>query len=138
MHDTPSVGHASGRRDTSEHDGGQSSRAGKDETKPHEQAPGATAAGKRGMEPTSATTIAGAAATTADVEPTGNDAFPTTDGDDGNANLRDAAAAAATTAIPTADGHATWATATATTGVQRDAGTIRERATVWKPAHDVI
>jgi hypothetical protein len=42
----------------------------------------------------------------------------------------------------TADGRATWTTATATTttttGVQRDAGTIRERAAVRKPAHDVI
>ena len=92
------------------------------------------------MEPTSETTTVDATATTADVEPAGNDAFPTTDGDDGDANLRDAAAAAAT-AIPTADGRATWTTATATTtttGVQRDAGTIRERAAVRKPAHDVI
>ena len=89
------------------------------------------------MESTAATTTANATATTANVESAGNDAFPTADGDDGDANIRVAAAATATT-IPATDGRATWTTVTSTAaGVQRDAGTIRPHATVWEPTHDV-
>ena len=89
------------------------------------------------MEPATATAAADATATTADVESAGNDAFPATDGDDGHANPRNAAATTAT-ATAAADVRTTWTTATATPpGIQRDARRVRKHAAVRKPAHDV-
>ena len=89
------------------------------------------------MEPATATAAADATATTADVESAGNDAFPATDGDDGHANPRDAAATTAT-ATAAADVGTTWTAATsATAGIQRAARRIRKHAPVRKPAYDV-
>ena len=137
MHDTSSVGHASGGSNATEHDGWQSGVARENQTQFDKQTPREATAGQRGMEPATATTAADATATTADVESAGNDVFPATDGDDGHANPHNATATTAT-ANAAADVGATWTAATATTaGIQRDARTVREHAAVWKPAHDV-